>query len=117
MGVTPLSLYRSGNATSARLDRVRTEGPSRDVDTRLDAEGNIWVIANGKGMSTSDAADSDWRGIPWRLPQGHHYSDVLLVWNDAPGHWVWQPGEDMLLSDYVQALEESNRQFVKVNTR
>lgn len=113
MGVTSLTLFRSGNATNARLDKVRTQGPARDVDTRTDTAGTLWVIANGKGMSTIDAADSGWSGIPWKLLQGHSYSNLLLVWNDAPGHWVWQPAQDMPLSEYVDALSLSNGQFVK----
>jgi hypothetical protein len=113
MEATPLDLFRSGNATSARLDKVRTEGPNRDVDTQVDHDGRVWVIANGKGMSTSEAPDSDWRGVPWRLPKGHLYTTRLLVWNDMPGHWVWQPAKDMLLSEYVSALSGSNGQFVR----
>lgn len=114
MGVTARTLFRSGNATSARLDRVRTDGPGRDVDIQTEPDGSVWVIANGKGMSTSDSLDPRWRGVPWRLAQGHIYSDLLLVWNDEPGHWVWQPAREMLFSEYVAALSLSNREFMRV---
>lgn len=114
MGITPVDLFRSGNTTSARLDQIRTTGASADVDTITDRAGDVWVIANGKGASTSDAADPGWRGRPWMLPKGHIYSALLLVWNDDPGHWVWQPTHNMLLSDYVDALKLSNLHFIRL---
>jgi hypothetical protein len=114
MGTTPVDLFHSGNATSARLDQIRTAGSSADVDTITDAAGGVWVIANGKGASTSDAADPDWRGRPWKLAKGHSYSALLLVWNDDPGHWVWQPTHDTILTDYVDALGRSNLHFVRL---
>jgi hypothetical protein len=114
VGITPVDLFRSGNATSARLDQIRTAGTSADVDTVIDPSGAVWVISNGKGASTSDAADPEWRGRPWMLARGHAYSALLLVWNDEPDHWVWQPTHDMLLSDYVDALRHSNLHFVRL---
>jgi hypothetical protein len=114
MGITPIDLFRSGNASSARLDQVRVEGFSADVDTNTDPSGDVWVIANGKGASTSDDAGPDWRGRPWKRAKGHTYSALLRVWNDDPGHWVWQPAHDMLLTDYVDALRLSNLHFVRL---
>jgi hypothetical protein len=107
MGVTTIDLYRSGNAGSARLDRVRVQPGNSDVDLFLDpATGEMWVLAaNGEGVSTWDAVDPTWRGKPWRLPMGSVYPDSLRVWsNGVPGHWAWAPARTMLLSEYVAAL-------------
>jgi hypothetical protein len=114
MKQTPVELFRSGNKSGARLDKVRTQGAGRDVDTRIDGTGDIWVIANGKGVSTWDALDSRWTGTPWRLPAGTTYSDLLLVWNDVSGHWVWEPVGDMRLSEYEDILACASVQFVRV---
>jgi hypothetical protein len=112
MGVTPVDLYRNGNASSARLDHVRPA----DVDTYIGPGGGIWVKANGKGVSSWDTPDEDWSGKLWRLHRGHSYSNLLLVWNDDPGHWVWMPNQDMPLSAFRNELSLSNRHFVKMTT-
>ena len=115
MGVTAVDLYRSGNASSPRLHKVRTTGPNADVDIFLDpVTGEEWVSANGKGMSTWDAADPTWSGKPWRLPAGSPYPNSLKVWNDDPGHWVWEPSANMKLSDYVAALEAASQGFAQI---
>jgi hypothetical protein len=115
MGITSVDLFRSGNATSARLDKVRTQGPGRDVDTRMGMGGNLWVIANGKGISCSSAVDPTWRGQPWKLLMGHTYSNLLIVWSDEPGHWVWQPVQDMLLFEYVDALSSTLSKSARIH--
>ena len=48
------------------------------------------------------------------MPAGVAYSGDLTLWNDMPGHWVFVPVRDILLSDYVAALAAVNAQFVKV---
>jgi ligand-binding sensor domain-containing protein len=117
MARTSINLYRSGNATSARLDKVRVNRFGNvDVDVRPDAAGSLWVIANGKGMSSSDRANPAWFGQPWCLRAGHAYSDLLIVWNDHAGHWVWCPVRNMLLKDYVGALAYSNMHFKRLPT-
>jgi len=113
MGTTPIELFRSGNSRSARLDSVRINGVNPDVDVRTDHVGAVWVVANGKGVSTWDTPDLAW-GKTWRLPVGSAYSNTLLVWNDDPGHWVWEPVHDMLLSDYQAALANANVKFLRV---
>ncbi len=111
MGLTPVDLFRSGNAGGPRLTLVRPV----DVDTYAVAEtGMMWVRANGRGMSTWDAVDPTWRGKPWRLAAGSPYPDDLLLWNDMPGHWVWAALQDITLSDYISALEELSALFVRV---
>jgi hypothetical protein len=115
VGTTSLDLFRSGNAGGAGLDRVRISGQDPDVDTYADpTTGAIWVQANGKGASTLDAPDPTWTGKAWRLPSGSPYPDVLIVWNDDPGHWAWSPTIDMPLSDYLNALGAANALFVRV---
>lgn len=74
----------------------------------------MWVKANTGGVSTWDTPNAAWRGPTWRLPLGSQYPDELLPTNDAPGHWSWEPSRDMLLVEYVTALEAVNALFVKV---
>jgi hypothetical protein len=114
MGVTPVDLYRNGNASSARLDHVRTGGGNPDIETYTIANGAVWVKANGKGVSTFDAPDARWSGKIWKVLKGHVYSNLLIVWNDDPGHWVWSPNQDMPLTAYESELRLSNAQFVKL---
>jgi hypothetical protein len=115
MGVTPVDLYRSGNSTSPNLDRVRTTGPDRDVDSYVH-QGSTWIEANGKGVSTEVAPNPSWRGRPWRLPAGSRYPDELLVWPDEPGHYSWAPAKDMTLEDYKAALLLAGKGFLKAWT-
>jgi hypothetical protein len=84
MGVTQFDLYRSGNASSARLQAVRIGGFYPDVDVYLDPTGIEWVRANGKGSSTGDVIDPSWTGRIWRLPPGSVDPDVLELWEDDP---------------------------------
>jgi hypothetical protein len=104
MGVTPVELYRSGNSGSPKLDNVRIVGAVRDVDTFADAANTVWVLANGKGVSSSDAIDPTWTGKPWRLPLGSPFPDELLLWEDSPGHYVWEPAMNMPLANYASFL-------------
>jgi hypothetical protein len=110
MGATSVDLFRSGNATSARLAHVRIKIADPDVDIDIDASGDVWVLANGKGVSTWDSADPGWSGKPWRLPAGSAYSDQLVVWCDSPGHWVWEPTNMVTIvweeSDLAKAARE-----------
>lgn len=92
---TPVDLWRRGNATSPRLDNIR----SQDVDT--EKRGNIeFVLANGKGISCFDSRDSgtNW----WKLPAGSLVVAGLTLINDnnPPGHWVFAPAQDMPLDEY-----------------
>lgn len=113
MGITPIDLFRSGNSSSPRLDNVRIATAPPEVDTYMDAAGSAWVKANGRGVSTSDAIDPGWLGRPWRLPAGSRISDRLRVWEDAPGHWVWEPVSDMPLTHYVADLASAGALFVR----
>ena len=110
MGTTPCDLFRSGDSTSARLDRVR----QTEVDTWIDAAGQVWVKANGRGISTSSSVDASWSGKPWKLDAGSVFPDELEPWESPPGHWYWAPKTDMLLSDYEKALSIVNGEFHRV---
>jgi hypothetical protein len=112
LGVTAVDLFRSGNATSPRLGHVRITGAVPDVDIVTDAMGDVWVLANGKGVSTWDAPDPGWRGKPWLLPSGSPYSNKLVVWCDSPEHWLWQPANTMLLSKFIALLDAADAGFV-----
>jgi hypothetical protein len=116
MGVTLLDLYRSGNASSSRLHNVRTQPGNSDVVISVDpVTGEQWVSAvTGEGVSTWAAPDPTWRGKAWRLPTGSVYPDNLRLWSDVPGHWMWAPAYNMLLSDYVAALATVTPLFVPV---
>jgi hypothetical protein len=115
MGMTPIELFRSGNAVSARLQNVRIDPANADVDTYVDpATGAEWVRANGKGASSAASIDPSWTGKIWRLPLGVAYPATLALWEDDPGHWLWEPTQDMLLVDYRAALEGVNGRFLKV---
>src|SRR5258708_625173 len=101
MGITTLDLFRSGNAGGAGLEKVRINGSNADVDTYVEpTTRQLWVRADGQGASTSDAVDPTWRGKPWRLPAGTTYPDVLLLWPDDPGHWLWTAAVDMPFVNY-----------------
>jgi hypothetical protein len=114
MGSTPIDLFRSGNSSSALLEKVRIVPPNDDVDTFTDAANAVWVKANGRGVSTSAAPDPAWRGKLWRLPVGSTYPDALRLWEDEPRHWVWEPVTDMPLANYEAALASVNPHFVKI---
>jgi len=114
MGVTSMDLFRSGNASSARLDYVRiAPHPDPDVDTQIDGLGRTWVDANGEGVSSFEALDPVWRKS-WRLPSGSYYSTCLELVSDMPGHWQWAPAYHMLLSEYTDALKTLNAKFVAI---
>ena len=65
-------------------------------------------------VSSSDAIDPSWTGKPWRLPIGSLFPDGLRLWEDEPGHYVWEPAMNMPLADYVRLLVSVNLLFLKV---
>jgi hypothetical protein len=85
-----------------------------DIETYSDASGVIWVRANSGGASTWQTPDPNWRGPAWRLPARTTISDELVLKNDEPGHWVWEPSRDMPLADYQAALEQVNDLFRRI---
>src|SRR4051812_29620542 len=96
---TPLELYRAGNRSTARFDVLRPG----EVMVQI-RQGHDWALARSGGVSTFDAPIA-LNGIWHRLPAGTPYDDAIFsLWNDYPGHWAWEPAQDMPLSDYIAAL-------------
>ena len=54
-------------------------------------------------------ANSGLRGKAWLIPSQTQYSDRVRVWSDDPGHWLWEPVSDMLLTDFRFDLAAINR--------
>jgi hypothetical protein len=108
---TPCDLFRVGNASSARLDRIRP----RDVAI-VKAGADDIVIAGSGGISTLDRPTGLGLSGPWyRLPQGTAYDDSFLILsNPHPGRWEWEPACDMPLTKYQAALADLNQEFVRV---
>ncbi len=101
--ITPVELFRAGNASSARLSQVRPD----DVDI-YDVNGIQWVRGRIGGVSTYESITPTLNGRWWRLPKGSNYDDrLLLLANDEDDHWAWQPSKDMPLADYRAALSGS----------
>jgi hypothetical protein len=84
---TPVDLYRSGNASSANMHRVRLQ-PPMDVQVYTDSRSELWVKAFSGGVSTWDAPDPTWSGKVWRAPAGSPVPVGLAVWTDGGGHWL-----------------------------
>ena len=108
MPLTPLDLFRTGNAHGPRMDRVRP------VDIQIAAVTGVdWVFAGTGGISTF-ATRGRLSGQWWKLGAGFDYGSLLLVWNDHGGHWLWEPIRDMLLDDFRSALCATHVGFVRV---
>jgi hypothetical protein len=107
VGVTPVDLYRAGNATGPRMDHVR---PNRDIAV-TQQNGVDWVHPLSGGISTREQPYWAFRGW-WRIPKGTAFSDLLTVRNDHGDHWSWEPARSMELAEYVRLLEGLNKEFV-----
>ena len=97
-------LYRLGNATTPKLDHVRTEG-SKDVDTYLQS-GLLMVRANGRGVSLLTEAGAASRGDVWLwiIPKSTSMPPGLALHNDARDHYHLCPAFDMTLDEYRALL-------------
>lgn len=49
-----------------------------------------------------------------RLPVGSPFPDELRLWEDDPGHYIWEPAMNMPLANYVSVLASVVPLFVKV---
>ncbi len=117
MGLTIVDLYRSGNASSPGLDKLRTaqNSPNPDIDTYINVLlGDVWVKSGTGGASTVEQPDPFWRGKTWFLRRGSSFSDRLKVVNDAVGHWSWEPAVDMKLTEFRQLLADVQTQWVMI---
>ena len=101
-------LYRLGNATSSRLDNVR----SVDVDT-YQQNGILMVRANGKGISVGTKEYLEklhLSGWLWKIPTTTTLpADLLLNPDPNPakqGHFFLCPDSDMTMDRYRALLSE-----------
>jgi hypothetical protein len=101
-------LYRLGNATSSRLDNVR----SVDVNT-FQQNGILMVRANGKGISvgTKEYLEKlQLSGWLWKIPTTTTIpADLLLNPDPDPtkqGHFFLCPNSDMTMDRYRALLSE-----------
>lgn len=119
-GTLEFDLYRSGNATTAQMDKIRTKDTPNvkriDVDTYV-KDGVVWVKANNKGISTQStkppATEKNW----WVAPKGTAYSDKLKLHNDHTDHYMWVPKSDMPLSEYDKLMKQVNVKFTKIEVK
>ena len=108
MGTTPTNRYRMGNAGDPKMDDVPIKMPNPHIDTFTDVNGDVWVRAGTGGVSTWDTPNAGLRGKAWLIPSGTVYSDRLRAWSDSPGHWIWEPVDDMLLREFQADLAAVN---------
>jgi hypothetical protein len=108
MRTTSVDLYRMGNATSPRMDKVRDQ----DVES-YEKNGEIWVVEGSGGISTfaAQGLGKNW----WKLDRGCSIPDELCLVNDYGNHWAWEPGYTMKLDDYKSALQSMAERFYKVS--
>ena len=107
MGITPVDLYRAGNAAGPRMDHVR---PNRDIVVVLQG-GAAWVNPLCGGISTREKTYWVFRWW-WRIPRGTAFSDRLTVRNDHGDHWNWEPTQGMEFAEYLRLLAALNGEFV-----
>lgn len=109
---TKVELFRAGTKNGGpRFERFPATNPGIVIQSR---QGIDWVLAGAGGASTLEMP-LGLGGTWYRLPQGVQYDDAILyVWNDAPGHWSWEPAQDMLLADFTAALAALNPEFIRV---
>ena len=109
MKQTPIDLYRLGNASSARLDRLRP-----DEVGIVARDGRDWVVGRSGGVSTFEAPTGLRGRHWWRLSAQTAYDETLMhLWNDFGNHWSWEPAANMPLAQFVDALVELNAKFTR----
>ena len=95
---TPVALYRSGNATTPKMDNVR----AADITQYTGADRTPWVKAGTGGLSTFSAPSNTKN--EWSLPAGSFIPDGIVVTNDHDNHYLFAPTRDMPLSTFVSLL-------------
>jgi hypothetical protein len=108
---TTLDLYRASNKNGgARLERF---GSGQIV---IQPRGGVdWVLGPRQGGASTLDAPIGLRGTWYHLQKGITYDDaVFYLWNDYPGHWSWEPAQDMQLSTYLDALRALNAKFIRL---
>jgi hypothetical protein len=108
LGITPVDLYRAGNAAGPRMDRLRP------IDIPVIQQNGVdWVIPLSGGVSTNEQRLAPVRAW-WLLPRGTIFSTLLAVRNDHGSHWVWEPAQSMELAEFLRLLASLNGEFVRV---
>jgi len=105
---TPVDLYRMGNATSARMDNVR----SKDIEI-YEVDDEWWVAAGSGGISTFavQGVGKNW----WKLDRNTGIPNELQLVNDYGNHWSWEPSYTMPITTYKAALRRVSEMFYKVS--
>jgi hypothetical protein len=100
-----LDLYRFGNSSSPKLDRVRA---FKDVMV-MKTNGIEMVVANGNGVSLSSIFDSKKRNT-WKLSKNTPIPTGLRLVKDLrPGrsdHFMIAPISSMPFTKYIGLLQE-----------
>lgn len=108
-GKTDHVVYRLGNASSPKMDNVRTV---KDADL-FKKNGHDWVKGHTKGVSTFTNPKAQKGDKEWKLPVGSSYPAELHPVNDHGDHVSWQASHDMPLADYIRALQTLGQHFKK----
>jgi hypothetical protein len=110
---TPLDLYRAGKKSGPRFEHFSTVNPEIVI---RNWRGEDWVLGPRQGGASALAAPIALNNVVWFvLPGGTKYDDVVFeLWSDYPGHWSWEPAQNMRLSDYLDALRVLNGDFIRV---
>ena len=105
---TTVDLFRSGNASSARMDNVRPV----DVVTQT-INGVVYVLPASGGISTFSSA-AQINPVKWKLAAGYAYNANLVVTNNGGGHYSWRPAVRMTMDDYKALLALVNNSFSRL---
>jgi len=114
---TGIDLYRSGNATTPNLDKVRIPPRNGAIDIEiyekdLNDQKVIYVDSTSGGISTFDAPlpSQNQKVRWWKIPKGSIIPDGLQVTKDHTikhiniTHYTIRPLNDMPLTEYQQLL-------------
>lgn len=112
-GTLTTDLYRSGNATVARMENVRLDRDPPDVEV-FKKNGVDWVRGKVGGISTFSTPpavgqEKNW----WKATKGTTYSDKIYLIQKG-NHWGWAPAYDMPLADYIKLMSQANSYFTKI---
>jgi hypothetical protein len=110
---TPLELYRAGKSNGPRFEHFSTANPEIVIQNRIGVD---WVLGPLQGGASTLTAPQGLKNVVWyALPAGTTYDDnVFHLWSDYPGHWSWEPAQNMQLSAYLDALRALNSEFSRV---
>ena len=122
----PVDLFRMGNASGPRLDKVRLGKDVGSTEEILPSGKTVTMVGPDGGMSTFDAKNPTLTGVWWRIPAGVKLPDTIRVtkdhgvWNAAARlritHYSFRPARKMTLAEYVEGLREIAAQAVREPT-